>query len=310
MTARLARGFSPHEDHLTSLLAEMLDDNLTALSQLSFPLTALRAALAKEPRTLAASLSVEARQYPPHIERRLTSSDIGVIVSYRDHLVPKYSFDSGALFQAKRLFPSKRTGETTFSLLDRFESFDPQQLFRLTTLGLHSSEWRMQHELARLRGGKRRVGHYLFYCPRPEAYSDASREEVHRYLISSEGLFNNAMRLHRYELSSDPERHVPGLIATGLDWLVVAYLDSSHGVLSVREANNKPTARDVFQRMWEEAYPLSWFLVYGMLFGNCGSSEPDDLARVRGQIDAADTDAPILPRYVITLAVDVGSVQG
>jgi hypothetical protein len=35
VSARLTRGFSPHEDHLTALLCEMLDDNLSALSRIT-----------------------------------------------------------------------------------------------------------------------------------------------------------------------------------------------------------------------------------------------------------------------------------
>ncbi|MGE3673606.1 MAG: hypothetical protein AB7K71_28285 [Polyangiaceae bacterium] len=307
VTARLSSGFSPHEDHLTSLICEMLDDNLTALNRLSFPLTELQAELAKDPRKLKAAFSIETRKYPPHIERRLTSSDIGMIVSYRDHLVPSHSFETGALFQAKRLFPSQRRGESAYSLADRFESFETEQLVRIAILDRDAGH----PEMHRHRMGHGGLCHYLFYCPRPEAYDERSREEIHRYLVPSGNIFDYAMGWHLYELASDPERHTPGLIATGIHWLGNTYLEwSDQRVPSIRDKKGKPSARDVFQQMWQEAFPLSWFLVYGMLLDHRGSSSPDHLALVRGQTTAQDTDTPLLPRYVVTVRVEAGTERG
>jgi len=298
VTARLSSGFRPHEDHLTSLLCEMLDDNLTALNRLSFSLVELRDELAKDPRKLTAGFSIETRKYPPHIERRLTLSDIGMIVSYRDHLVPAHSFESGALFQAKRLFPSPRRGESTYSLDGRFESFDFEQLLRLVVL-----EGDAHHH-----GG---FCHYLFYCPRPEAYDELSREEVHRYLVPSGDIFDYARGWHLYDLASDPERHVPGLIAAGMHWLEDKYIEwPDQGGPRICEKRETPSARDVFQEMWGQAHPLSWFLVYGMLLGHRGSSSSQDLALVRGEMPNQDTEIPVLPKYVVTVRVESGTAHG
>lgn len=307
VTARLSSGFSPHEDHLTSILCEMLDDNLTALNSLSFPLTSLQAVLAKDPRKLRAALSIETRKYPPHIERRLTSSDIGIIVSYRDHFVPGHSFETGVLLQAKRLFPSARRGESAYSLADRFESFESDQLVRIAILERDAGPGEMRHR----RIGPGRLCHYLFYCPRSEAYDERSREEIHRYLVPSGNIFDYAMGWHRYELASDPDRHTPGLVATAVHWLEQTYLEwPEHGAPRIRDKKEKPSARDVFEQMWREAHPLSWFLVYGMLLDHSGSSSPAHLALVRGQTATQDTDTAILPRYVVTVRVEAGTEQG
>lgn len=307
VTARLSSGFSPHEDHLTSLLCEMLDDNLTALNRLSFSLQELRDELAKDPRRLAAALSIETRKYPSHIERRLTSSDVGMIVSYRDHLVPAHSFESGVLFQAKRLFPSSRHGELAYTLGGRFESFDFEQLLRLSKLegGSRHERKRMSH----MRQGS--LCHYLFYCPRPEAYDESSREEVHRYLVPSGDIFDYAKGWHLYEVASDPDRHVPGLVATELHWAESRYLEfPDPGGPILRPKPDTPCARDVFQSMWHHSHPLSWFLVYGMLLGDRGTSSPDDLALVRGEAQKQDAETPILPRYVVTVRVESGTARG
>lgn len=307
VTARLSSGFSPHEDHLTSLLCEMLDDNLTALNRLSFPLTELQTELAKDPRRLKASFLIETRKYPPHIERRLTSSDIGLIVDYRDHLAPAQSFETGALFQAKRLFRSKRHGLSSYSLADRFESFEPEQLVRLAALGAER-EPHETHDCRMRHGG---LCHFLFYCPRPEAYDERSREEIHRSLVPSGNIFDFAMGWHLYELASDPNRHIPGLVVTDIKWLGKAYLEwPDENGPRVRDKKGKLSAREVFQQMWQAAYPMSWFLVYGMLLDHRGSSSPADIALVRGETTTQDTDTPILPRYVVTVRVEAGTEHG
>lgn len=306
VSARLSSGFSPHEDHLTSLLCEMLDDNLTALNRLSFSLAELHDELAKDPRKLTAAISIETRKYPPHIERRLTSSDIGIIVSYRDHLVPGHSFESGVLFQAKKLFPSPRRGESAYSLDGRFESFDFKQLLRLVVLGRDARRREETHPLR-----DESLCHYLFYCPRPEAYDELSREEVHRYLVPSGDIFDYAKGWHLYELASDPDRHVPGLIAADVRWLEGKYVEwPDQGGPRIQKKRGIPSARDVFQAMWGHAQPLSWFLVYGMLLGHRGSTASHDLALVRGEMPDQDSETPILPKYVVTVRVESGTVHG
>lgn len=306
VTARLSTGFSPHEDHLTSLLCEMLDDNLTALNRLSFSLAELRDELAKDPRKLTAALSIETRKYPPHVERRLTSSDIGMIVSYRDHLIPASSFESGVLFQAKRLFTSAWPREFSYSLESKFESFDFEQLLRLAVL---NRDGRYRDERHHPRNGS--FCHYLFYCPRPEAYDELSREEVHRYLVPAGDIFDYARGWHLYDLASDPDRHVPGLVAADVRWFEGKYVEwRDQGGPRIREKPKPPSARDVFQGMWDHTHPLSWFLVYGMLLGHWGSSSSQALALVRGEVADQDTETPILPRYVVTVRVEHGTARG
>jgi hypothetical protein len=145
ITARLTSGFSPHEDHLTSLLFEMLDDNL------------------------AASIQIEAKKYPPHIERRLTSSDLGIVIDYRDNFNAQTSFQKGAMFRAKKVYgnPHRRK----YSLSNCFDELDPEQLRRPLDMANDQS---------------------LFYCPRVEAYDEPSQEEVWHHVIPS------GPRLYRY----------------------------------------------------------------------------------------------------------------
>ncbi len=322
VSARLTRGFSPHEDHLTSLLCEMLDDNLSALNTLPYPLPKLKEDLAADKRSLRASLQIEARKYPPHIERRLTSSDLGIIVDYRDNFTPRNSFQKGALFQAKKLY-NQRNHER-YSITDCFDEFDPDQLRRMldmaTDPSLNADPAHPEHS-----GGD--LFHYLFYCPRVEAYDEPSQEELWHHVIPAgncllrywhhhpmwfaEGPLCLAEAHHLHEFASDPSRHFPGLIVSDIGWLESEYFPNGNQPAPPMPRKPKTRARDVYERLWAHTDPLSWFLVYGMLMGRCGSSGRRALALVMGNPDAAtQMDFPILPRYVMTVRVEVGTQRG
>jgi hypothetical protein len=314
VTARLAAGFSPHEDHLSALLCEMLDDNQSALHTLSYSLASLRTDLALDPNVRRVHVTVESRKYSPHIERRLTSSDIGVVVKYTDNVQPRDSFTRGALFQAKRLYASA-TGRA-YSVDDSFKEFDLAQLQRLNQI-----ETRLASQAAQVRGPSSDVipgafthhglCHYLFYCPRIEHYDALSTEAIQRNLIPGDGYFDYSFGLHLYEFASDPGRHVPGLLASRLDWLLANYSGTSQSNRGVRSGSKtKPTVREVFERLWNEVTPFSWFIVYGMLLGGAGSSEKAGIDLVRGASVDEDADLPVAPRYVLTVEVQVGSVRG
>ncbi len=185
VSARLTAGFGPHEDHLTSLLCEMLDDNLSALSTLPYPLPKLKEDLAADKRSLRVSLQIEAKKYPPHIERRLTSFDMGIIVDYHDNLTPRNSFQKGALFQAKKLY--NRRDHERYSITDCFDEFDPDQLRRMLEMAADPS---FNADPARPENSDGDLFHYLFYCPRVEAYDEPSQEELwHHVIRASHRLF-------------------------------------------------------------------------------------------------------------------------
>lgn len=319
VTARLTSGFSPHEDHLTSLLCEMLDDNLSALSTLPYPLPKLKEDLAADKRTIRASIQIEAKKYPPHIERRLTSSDLGIVLDYRDNFNPRNSFQKGAMFQAKKLYGDKH--HQRYTLNNCFDELDSDQLRRLIDMAhddsLNKDELHPEHSNGDL-------FHYLFYCPRVEAYDEPSQEEVWHHVIPSghrrygyhpmkwfeEGPLFMSETQHLHEYASDPDRHFPGLIVSDIGWIEHEYFGNGDKAMP-HKRKPRTTARDVYQRLWNQTDPLSWFLVYGMLMGRRGSSGSRALALVKGEAEKApQTDFPILPRYVMTVRVEVGTQRG
>ncbi len=300
VTERLEVGYNPSEENLTFLLCEMLDDNKASRNTLSYPLTQMKAELAADSKRLVVSLAIETRQYPRHIESRLTSSDIGIIVSYRDH-VRHNSFESGVLLQAKRLYHS--LNHPKYSLNDSFEAFDRSQLKAMLDISQRYSGPDMSR---RDPTGAVGLCRYLFYCPRPNAYDEDSQEELQHYLLPGANIFDYAKGWHLYEFASDPKRHVPGLLASSISWLAEVWIDN-------RLRKSKPVAREVFERLWHDVEPLSWFLVYGMILGRAGCHEGGALDLVRGRGSAVEqfsAETPILPRFVLTVDVEVGVARG
>ena len=165
--ARLSSGFKPREDHLTSLLCEMLDEKMSQLHTLPYPVTELRKDLAVDHRQLRVSFAIEAKEYPRLPDPR-TSADLGLVVVYRDHLQPENSFERGALFEAKRLYRS-RYGDK-YSLYDTFNELRTDQLLRLAKLEADESIKKEEADDNLPWDG--RFCFYLFYCPRLEAYEE------------------------------------------------------------------------------------------------------------------------------------------
>lgn len=303
VSARLARGFSPHEDHLTALLCELLDGKLSHLHQLEYRFEALKQDLAADSTLLTVDLQIETRKYPPHIERRLTSSDLGIVVEYRDYLTGVSSFTRGALFQAKRLYP-QAVGEE-YSADDCFREFDVAQFERLRALEGHRGD---EPDLPpHHHPGHERWCYYLFYCPQAEAYEARSRELIRRLALPSDNIFDYAMGWHLYEFASNPGRQIPGLVVSSLGWLAhEVERGAPIGPRARRRGPYAPTVRETFERLWSETHPLSWFLVYEMLGGRAGTADGDALRVVCGHVkENAEEETP-LPRYVLTVRVQLG----
>jgi hypothetical protein len=312
VTSRFIGGFDPHEDTLTHLLCEMLDDNFANLSTLPYPLQTLKQDLALEARPLRFSLAIEAKKYPPHVEGRVTFADLGVVVSYRDNVTPSNSFERGALFQAKRLHRSRHGA--AFSLYDAFKEFKVGQLHGLVELqdghfiDKERYDWRYDQ-----------LCFYLFFCPRPQGYDQQSQEDLRVYAIPTfhEHYFHHpecsfpelAEAHHALQTASDPTRHFPALLASHVGWLWEEYLERDGETYREKTKHGPLLARHVYERLWDDVAPLSWFLVYRMLLGRTGSCGENALRIARGEFDEGH-ELRVLPRYVVTLGIQVGTSRG
>ena len=295
MALRLQQGFSPHEDHLTSLLCELLDAEHAALHAVPYSFEALKGDLAADSAALDVSLRLETRKYPPHIERHLTSSDLGIVVEYRDYLTGTGSFERGCLLQAKRLYSKG----TAYTVEDEFREFDVDQFARLQQLAMGarpgSAEGPLHHS-------GRSWCYYLMYCPTAAAYDDRSREIVRRLVLPNDNIFDYSKGWHLHEYASSPSRQIPGLVIADLG--ILSQVDNAPSTRG-RGATRKPKARHIFDHFWNGAQPLSWFLVYDLMSGAAGTEEPSQLQIVRGQAPSRE-EPPALPRYVLTIRVQAG----
>lgn len=305
VTARLLPDANVDERHLTSTLRETLDERFTAFHALPYSLVQLKSDLAQDDTALRVSLSIEAKEYSPHVENRLNQADLGIILRYDNFFRSDESFTKAALFQAKRLYCAHRTRRQAYSEQDRFEGFDTKQLLRIIDLTeRHSS-----------------LLYFLFYCPRPEAYDEQSRR-VLRYLTLPNSQWRSFHPFHWMEeygflpwwshveeYASDPARHFPGLIASKTYWLREAYLEKQKSPTgdarwAVKPKERPPSVREVYDRMWGETHALSWFIVYRMLTGCEGASSDEALGLAQG--DAMSQELGVAPRYTLEIRITVG----
>lgn len=305
VTARLLPDANVDERHLTSTLRETLDERFTAFHALPYSLAQLKSDLAQDDTALKVSLSIEAKEYSPHVENRFNQADLGIVTRYDNFFRPDESFSKAALFQAKRLYCAHRTRSHVYSEQDRFEGFDTRQLIRIIELSERYSN----------------LLYYLFYCPRLDVYDDQSRR-VLRYLTLPNSHWRSFHPFHWMEeygflpwwshieeYASDPNRYFPGLIASKTYWLRDGYLDqekstSSHQQWAVKGKQSAPSVRDVYDRMWNETHAFSWFIVYRMLTGPEGASGDDAIGLAQG--DSTSQQLGLVPRYTMELRITVG----
>ena|SRR6266566_165422 len=95
LARRFELGFQPDEEHLTSLLCELLDDHGAALHSLQYTAAALNKDLEQAGSLLHASVSLRTTEYNKYQERHHTQADLGIVLDYRDHVNHSASFRKG-----------------------------------------------------------------------------------------------------------------------------------------------------------------------------------------------------------------------
>lgn len=294
------------EEHLTSLLCEMLDEQMSQHHRLAYSAADLQRDLALDSHGMRFGSTMRTMKYPQGVEANLTFADLGVIVSYRDTIDPESSFDRGILLQAKKLYRRQDSG--AYSVEDAFKQLKGEQLKKIARL--NDQHRRSTYNGSRWRYCSNELCFYAFYCPRGSTWDQRSMEQVAYYTNPDrrvrcwhhpDGNFLEAMNLYQY--AQDIGRHVPGLLVSEIHWLTERYLDGKDGSYEVRDRAPLTTARDAYEKMWNCVFPLSHFIVYNMLLGHRGCSDPQALTIVRGQ----QLESTVLPRQVMTIELQVGT---
>ncbi len=139
------------ETALTSLLADLLDQDTQDEAGLAYGIKNLNDELAAADGVLRVEFKIETREYLPQQERWVTQSDLGLVIRYDDHFVRRDSWKQAWLLQAKRVSPSLHK-VPMYTELSPFGGRDAEQHTRILKLQEAVGADFLQ---------------YLLYCPRP-----------------------------------------------------------------------------------------------------------------------------------------------
>lgn len=230
LARRLSRKRIWDEEALTFLLTDLLDEESQQDHKIKYSHVDLVADLSRTDEPISIDVTLDTHSYPKSMERYVTQSDVGFILSYQDQFNHKRSFQYGWLMQAKRLFPSKRKFDHGFTENSRFESFDSMQHDRMRRL----RDW-ANCDFIR----------YMLYCPRPSSLDTFVRERLSaaRSDAISHDIFDYALGL---ELRDDLLAEKPTTAAG----IFIALID-----------NFPETLLEVHSQLFTSVSPFSWFIV-------------------------------------------------
>lgn len=215
---------------MTFLLTELLDEESQPEHNLIYTHANFLDDLRKTYEPLSLDVLVETHSYPMPLERWVTQSDIGLIISYSNQFSPDSSFEAGWLLQAKRLFHSRSKSDKGFTVNSGFGSLDGAQHERMKRI----RDW-AECDFIR----------YLLYFPRPSSLPQHDREQLaHARLCRLGGdIFDFTLGLQlRDDLLSDSPTTAAGVFIGRLD-------DLPKTLLTVHES------------IFEKTIPFSWFIV-------------------------------------------------
>lgn len=230
LARRLLRKRIWDEEALTFLLTDLLDEESQRDHKIKYSHVDLVADLSRTDEPISIDVTLDTHSYPKSVERYVTQSDIGFILSYQDQFDHQKSFQYGWLMQAKRLFPSKRKFEQGFTENSKFESFDRIQHDRMKRL----RDW-ANCDFIR----------YMLYCPRPSSLDTFVRERLSAARSHAIGpnIFDYALGLElRDDLLSEKPTTAAGIF--------IALIDDF-----------PETLLKVHSQLFGSVSPFSWFIV-------------------------------------------------
>lgn len=303
LARKLSRRNPWPEEALSVFLCDLLDSETQDDEKLDYSLAQLLADLAQGDEPLFFRARIESHKYPTGLERYVTQSDIGLVVSLHDQFEPENSFSNPWLLQAKRVFPNRPYADGLYNGSACFSSRDSDQEERMRSL----RDWAGFDFIK-----------YLLYCPRPSNLPKHVREVLthHRTAAVAGDIFDYTLGLLlREDILSNAPTTAAGIF--------VAAVDSCPYNLG-----------EVHRRLMHGSTPLSWFLIE-QFARNYSRRGPHDLGRhpapastnpnievierlVRGDHrvlhdtdfeDHLDLDAPprILPVHTLDIEVIYGS---
>lgn len=291
LAKRFSCGFVPHEEHLTLILCELLDERASKLHLLPYSLSDLNNDLRKNGGLLQSDVSISTTDYNKRQEGGTTQSDIGIVLEYQDYIEPNNYFQKGILLQAKKLF---RTN-SGYDLSSAYESFNIAQHQKLENLNKKYVEKRCGNECIK----------YLMYNPSLEALPKGEQKMVlHQQMkLDATSIFDYTIGLQRYRELIEGEQS--SIINLGC---LLTSIDNIHK-LATKEV--KFTLGSLIESINVYESSLSWFFVFDLMMGGVGCSCQDFIQLVR---HGKETHIARLleitpPKYCIKLTITAGSEQ-
>ena len=126
------------EPALTSLLCDLLDQDVQEEENLSYSTADLNQDLAEIDGLMKITFAVDTHEYDASMEHWVTQADLGFVINFQDHLLPDESWSLPWLLQAKRLYPVQRN-PLKYTEISRFSGIDPKQQQRIEPGLFHSN---------------------------------------------------------------------------------------------------------------------------------------------------------------------------
>ncbi len=316
LSKRFALGFHPDEEHLTSLLCELLDENGAKLHALAYSVEQLNRDLAESGSLLTACISLKTTSYNKHQEGHFTQADIGIKIEYEDYIDSAASFEKGVLIQAKKLSPNS-SGK--FSLASHYNSFNDKQHQRIETLikyyidRINSGQNKSIDKHSILKNDCEDFFRYLLYNP-PFSMLPMHDKEVaiHRQLSrDNSSIFDYLEGLHLYDILNNRSKN-PDLLESSS--LVVRARDI-HSMAEL-SANSKNSTKEVAPfslktvidtiDIRKESFP--WYIVFQLIMGSSGCSIPELIEIVEGVSTGMSREMGVIPpRYTLKVRLVAGT---
>jgi len=305
LSQRMLRKHPPDEPALTNELCALLDvETQRSEESLPYSLDQLNADLAALGDGLDFEVALDTYPHNMAMERHVSQSDFGLVLTYENHILPKESWSTAYLVQAKRLFRNPSSGE--YDQRANFRAVDADQQTRLDRLASILGEGALLYGL---------------YCPQTPNVPDTTRTQVRA--------------LHTRNLSGQIFDFGTGLALR--DTLI-----NNGGIdagIWLRSIETKPTGLvGLHDEAFRSALPFTWFIIehftprshHGSFSGLVRNgpilAEPREEDRVRrivtgdqqairdlidevreaGEEALAPTTITVLPRHTITVKVSVG----
>ncbi|MDZ8184251.1 MAG: hypothetical protein RMX96_05225 [Nostoc sp. ChiSLP02] len=302
---RYSLGFCPDEEHLTSILCELLDDRGSQLHQLPYSIADLNRDLENSGSLLKAEVSLETKTYDKYQERHFTQSDLGIILEYKDRIDPKYNFTIGILVQAKRLFPDARK---KYSFASKYNSFDADQYQRFKNLINYFENSCDCSE----------CGKYLLYNPIFRDFAKNEKEKIlHCQLLKDRNtIFQDASILNQYREIYDVDSELSllpmGSLIVSLQGIqqIATKQGLSSNKNSINESKLLPfTLQKVVEKIDIYQSSLPWFIVAQMMVlgKGCSCEEFTKLVTAGRDSNHITQNFEFLPpRYSLRIALTAG----